>query len=137
MRLLLADEPTAHLDPASAAGARATLAGLRGRVAMLVASHDAELAALLRGTGPADAREAAPGVGTAGSLGERGASPAPAAPAASDDPCAGTGLRAANATRATGHGGGHWALLRTLPGGGAACCAGSRSPSWRPWPPSG
>ncbi|MET1034088.1 MAG: thiol reductant ABC exporter subunit CydC [Arthrobacter sp.] len=112
VRLLLADEPTAHLDAASAARVRGALAGLRGRVAMLVASHDAELAALLRGTGPADAREAAPArVGTAGSLGERGV------PAAPDATGADTGLRPAGAGRATGPGGGHWALLRTLPWG--------------------
>lgn len=39
-RLVLLDEPTAHLDDASARIIRATIAGLRRRVAVIVASHD-------------------------------------------------------------------------------------------------
>ncbi|MBH0081906.1 thiol reductant ABC exporter subunit CydD [Salinibacterium sp. SWN167] len=45
--LLLLDEPTAHLDPASAARVEAALAELRGRpVTVLVASHESGIAAL-------------------------------------------------------------------------------------------
>ncbi|MBH0097609.1 thiol reductant ABC exporter subunit CydD [Salinibacterium sp. NSLL150] len=45
--LLLLDEPTAHLDPASAARVEAAIAELRGRpVTVLVASHEAGIAAL-------------------------------------------------------------------------------------------
>lgn len=69
--LVLADEPTAHLDDASADAVRAALAAIRGRVAMVVATHDRTLAALLRhgtdGTdGAAGAAAPAPGGGTAG-----------------------------------------------------------------------
>ncbi|MGN6204028.1 thiol reductant ABC exporter subunit CydC [Humibacter sp.] len=39
-RLVLLDEPTAHLDADSAAGIRREIARLRGRVTVLVASHD-------------------------------------------------------------------------------------------------
>jgi ATP-binding cassette, subfamily C, bacterial CydCD len=45
-RLLLLDEPTAHLDDASAARVAAVLAGLRGTVSVLLVTHDAGLAAL-------------------------------------------------------------------------------------------
>ncbi|MGY1667886.1 thiol reductant ABC exporter subunit CydC [Geodermatophilus sp. SYSU D00696] len=45
-RLLLADEPTAHLDEASAARVAAVLAGLRGTVTVLLVTHDPALAAL-------------------------------------------------------------------------------------------
>ncbi|QAV70850.1 thiol reductant ABC exporter subunit CydD [Salinibacterium sp. UTAS2018] len=45
--LLLLDEPTAHLDPASAARVEAALAELRGRpVTVIVASHETGIAAL-------------------------------------------------------------------------------------------
>jgi len=45
--LLLLDEPTAHLDPASAARVESAIAELRGRpVTVLVASHEAGIAAL-------------------------------------------------------------------------------------------
>ncbi|MGJ8721490.1 MAG: thiol reductant ABC exporter subunit CydD [Salinibacterium amurskyense] len=45
--LLLLDEPTAHLDPASAARVEAAIADLRGRpVTVLVASHETGIAAL-------------------------------------------------------------------------------------------
>ncbi|WP_162940329.1 thiol reductant ABC exporter subunit CydC [Gryllotalpicola protaetiae] len=47
VRVALLDEPTAHLDPASAALVRAEIGGLRARgVAVVVASHDPELRAL-------------------------------------------------------------------------------------------
>ncbi|RFU19820.1 thiol reductant ABC exporter subunit CydC [Geodermatophilus marinus] len=45
-RLLLLDEPTAHLDTASAARVAAVLAGLRGTVTVLLVTHDPALAAL-------------------------------------------------------------------------------------------
>lgn len=45
--LLLLDEPTAHLDPASAARVETAIAELRGRpVTVIVASHEAGIAAL-------------------------------------------------------------------------------------------
>ncbi|WP_239521698.1 thiol reductant ABC exporter subunit CydC [Geodermatophilus sabuli] len=45
-RLLLLDEPTAHLDADAAARVAAVLAGLRGTVSMLLVTHDPALAAL-------------------------------------------------------------------------------------------
>ncbi|TFV52291.1 ATP-binding cassette domain-containing protein, partial [Geodermatophilus sp. DF01-2] len=45
-RLLLLDEPTAHLDDAAAATVAAVLAELRGTVSVLLVTHDAGLAAL-------------------------------------------------------------------------------------------
>ncbi|WP_343902165.1 thiol reductant ABC exporter subunit CydC [Arthrobacter rhombi] len=48
VRLLLADEPTAHLDGASAAAVRSQLTALRGQVTLVVATHDRVLAGLLR-----------------------------------------------------------------------------------------
>ncbi|WP_245817140.1 thiol reductant ABC exporter subunit CydC [Geodermatophilus saharensis] len=45
-RLLLLDEPTAHLDGASAARVAAVLAGLRGTVTVLLVTHDPALAEL-------------------------------------------------------------------------------------------
>jgi len=44
--LLLLDEPTAHLDAASAALIEAELLSLRGRVTMVIASHEASIARL-------------------------------------------------------------------------------------------
>ncbi|WP_417219018.1 thiol reductant ABC exporter subunit CydC [Arthrobacter sp.] len=64
--LVLADEPTAHLDDASAAAVRAALAAISGQVAVVVATHDRTLAALLRednaaaGAPGTDPRRAAP-----------------------------------------------------------------------------
>ena len=48
--VLLADEPTAHLDEVSAAAVRSALAGLVDEVTLVVATHDRELAAMLRPT---------------------------------------------------------------------------------------
>ncbi|WP_244522347.1 thiol reductant ABC exporter subunit CydC [Geodermatophilus africanus] len=45
-RLLLLDEPTAHLDDAAATRVAAVLAGLRGTVSVLLVTHDPTLAAL-------------------------------------------------------------------------------------------
>lgn len=47
VELALFDEPTAHLDPVSAAAVRQALASQRGSVAMVVATHDQLLAAML------------------------------------------------------------------------------------------
>ncbi|MFL4472675.1 thiol reductant ABC exporter subunit CydC [Paeniglutamicibacter sp. MACA_103] len=48
INLVLADEPTAHLDEESASRIRRALRGLRGQCALLVATHDRALAAMLR-----------------------------------------------------------------------------------------
>lgn len=48
INLVLADEPTAHLDEESAVRIRRALAGLDSRCALLVASHDRALATMLR-----------------------------------------------------------------------------------------
>ncbi|MHA7305918.1 thiol reductant ABC exporter subunit CydC [Arthrobacter sp. TMN-49] len=47
VELALFDEPTAHLDPASAGAVRRQLAALQGSVAVVVATHDVLLAGLL------------------------------------------------------------------------------------------
>lgn len=59
VELALFDEPTAHLDPVSARCVRAAIAALAGSLALVVATHDTLLAALLRGTGDYSAAEAA------------------------------------------------------------------------------
>ncbi|WP_246657793.1 thiol reductant ABC exporter subunit CydD [Arthrobacter yangruifuii] len=46
VHVLLADEPTAHLDAASAAAVRTALSGLRGRATVLLVAHDAATAAM-------------------------------------------------------------------------------------------
>ncbi|MCQ2001186.1 thiol reductant ABC exporter subunit CydD [Arthrobacter zhaoxinii] len=46
VRVLLADEPTAHLDAHSASAVRAALRALRGRTTVLLVAHDAETAAI-------------------------------------------------------------------------------------------
>ncbi|MFI7481908.1 thiol reductant ABC exporter subunit CydC [Kocuria sp. M1R5S2] len=45
-RVLLLDEPTAHLDPANARRVEQLVAGLRGTVTVVLASHEAAVAAL-------------------------------------------------------------------------------------------
>ncbi|MBM6620949.1 thiol reductant ABC exporter subunit CydC [Micrococcaceae bacterium RIT802] len=77
--LVLADEPTAHLDGASAAAVRSALAAIRGQVALVVATHDRTLAALLRG-GPEGAAAPAPAP-DGGAAGARLGEPAPEATA--------------------------------------------------------
>lgn len=127
VRLVLADEPTAHLDPLSADAVRGALAGLRGRAALLVASHDVRLAAMLRGHGREAAAEpdenAASGAGVPDRTAATGASAKPAA--VPDDAEISTRPMAAPGA-AAGHRGRdlpirsgrrHWALLRTLPWG--------------------
>ena len=44
-RLLLLDEPTSHLDPARRTALRALLDGLRGQIAVVLATHDLDCAA--------------------------------------------------------------------------------------------
>ncbi|WP_411734338.1 thiol reductant ABC exporter subunit CydC [Paeniglutamicibacter sp.] len=53
INLVLADEPTAHLDEESAARIRRAMCALRGQCALLVATHDRALAAMLRDREPA------------------------------------------------------------------------------------
>ncbi|MGY1829615.1 thiol reductant ABC exporter subunit CydC [Geodermatophilus sp. SYSU D01180] len=119
-RLLLLDEPTAHLDEASAARVAAVLAGLRGTVTVLLVTHDPALAALADRTvtlaGPAV--PASPGARSAVSWRSAAdghettdlAGPEPAAPATS--------------TPATGLGWPRRALVRAVAAGTASAGAG-------------
>ncbi|ADB76198.1 thiol reductant ABC exporter subunit CydC [Geodermatophilus obscurus] len=59
-RLLLLDEPTAHLDDAAAARVAAVLAGLHGTVSTLLVTHDRGLAALADRTADLPSPAAAP-----------------------------------------------------------------------------
>ncbi|SDC74970.1 ATP-binding cassette, subfamily C, CydCD [Geodermatophilus telluris] len=127
-RLLLLDEPTAHLDADSAARVAAVLADLRGTVTVLLVTHDPALAALadrtvdLPGT-PAPAPAPAPA---------RSAQWSPSAP--EDRHCAdladtgGTTASSAPATApATATGGLGWprrALARAVAAGTASAGAG-------------
>ncbi|MGY1822105.1 thiol reductant ABC exporter subunit CydC [Geodermatophilus sp. SYSU D00079] len=90
-RLLLLDEPTAHLDADAAARVAAVLAGLRGTVTVLLVTHDPALAALADRTvhlaaapapplapGPAHAGPSAPD--RPGSAGRGNTLPAPDTP---------------------------------------------------------
>ncbi|MDO5742835.1 MAG: thiol reductant ABC exporter subunit CydC [Micrococcaceae bacterium] len=102
INLVLADEPTAHLDEASAHLIRQGLVALRGRCALLVATHDRTLAAMLRGQ-----------AGTGGSA--AGLAPLPvegdrasAEPVATEPP----GRLPASLQ---GSPLAHWALLRSMP----------------------
>lgn len=70
--LLLLDEPTAHLDAASAEAVEAVIAGLRGRATVLLIAHDPQTAALAgtrvdlvapAGAAPAPRRFAVAGAG--------------------------------------------------------------------------
>ena len=85
-RLLLLDEPTAHLDHDASATVTAVLAGLRGTVSIVLVTHDPALAALADRTVELPAPVAPPaadvdGVAPAGPVGTVTAV-APAAPAA-------------------------------------------------------
>ncbi|SFL10491.1 thiol reductant ABC exporter subunit CydC [Geodermatophilus ruber] len=73
-RLLLLDEPTAHLDDVAAARVAAVLAGLRGTVTVLLVTHDPALAALADRAITLAAPETAPP-----ELAVRAEGPAPAA----------------------------------------------------------
>lgn len=55
VELALFDEPTAHLDAVSAQAVRLALGRLRGSVAVVVATHDTQLAAMLGAPAPAPA----------------------------------------------------------------------------------
>ncbi|MGY1711196.1 thiol reductant ABC exporter subunit CydC [Geodermatophilus sp. SYSU D00758] len=106
-RLLLLDEPTAHLDAASAARVAGVLAGLQGTVSVLLVTHDPALA------GPADrAVDLAPP-----------ALPADAAPVAAARPAAAPGATDPWRPAPDGH-------------GSVAPAGGDRAPRTRlGWPP--
>ena len=111
--LLLADEPTAHLDPVSADAVRAALSGLRGSVGILVASHDRELARQLA---------AAPAGGPRGSIMTADTSQTGTSASAGTvrEPVAAPDVKPASPSRAPSRPRrslAHWALLRTLPWG--------------------
>ncbi|PRY47873.1 ATP-binding cassette subfamily C protein CydCD [Geodermatophilus tzadiensis] len=120
-RLLLLDEPTAHLDAASAARVAAVLAELRGTVTVLLVTHDPALAAL------ADRTVVLPGTAPA-SLPARSPVSGPSAPdrhESADLAAAGATAAAAPAPAATGGLG--WprrALVRTVAAGTASAGAG-------------
>lgn len=100
--LVLADEPTAHLDEVSAARIRAALLRLSARCALLVASHDRVLAAALRG-------QAAPRTGAAPDAGPTLNAPVPdVGPARATETQATTAPAGKRALA-------HWKLLRSLP----------------------
>jgi ATP-binding cassette, subfamily C, bacterial CydCD len=113
-RLLLLDEPTAHLDAASAARVAAVLDGLRGTVTVLLVTHDPALAALADRTVDLGAPVTPPPA----------ASPAISGPSRVDDPeIAGLGAPAPP----TVDGGARWprrALVRAVAGGAASAGAG-------------
>ncbi|WP_369253266.1 thiol reductant ABC exporter subunit CydC [Geodermatophilus amargosae] len=118
-RLLLLDEPTAHLDDASAARVAAVLASLRGTVTVLLVTHDPALAALADRTV---------------TLSSPAAAPVPAARSAVSPPAAADGHGTADpavpavpsvpAATATGLGWPRRALARALAAGAASSGAG-------------
>ena len=95
--LVLADEPTAHLDEVSAARIRAALTRLTDRCALLVASHDRVLAAALRGQAVAQGPE------------PTSDAPVPENPAVQAAEIPATEIPSGRRTLA------HWKLLRSLP----------------------
>jgi ATP-binding cassette subfamily C protein CydCD len=118
-RLLLLDEPTAHLDAASAARVAAVLAALRGTVTVLLVTHDPALAAL------ADRAVTLPGA-----PGAVAPAPAIAVPSAADRP-EHAGLAAAPAPVTPAHpaaptalGWPRRALVRAVAAGTASAGAG-------------
>ncbi|WP_372697844.1 thiol reductant ABC exporter subunit CydC [Arthrobacter sp. JSM 101049] len=123
-RLLLADEPTAHLDAVSAAAVRSTLAGLRGQVMLVVATHDATLAALLRGTENTLAADPDPEPESLEAQPGEPPSPEPPARGTADAPAAGDAARRPAA-------GARWRLLASIRwwrsglGGGVLLAAGA------------
>lgn len=107
INLVLADEPTAHLDVTSAQRIRVAMNGLRPRCALLVASHDRDLAAMLRrevGESPAEILylAAADENGTLPDAAHAEAAPAPLSAAQS---------RAVTDKRRAAH----WRLLGSMP----------------------
>ena len=119
VRVLLADEPTAHLDSRSAAAVRRGLTGLRGRATVLLVAHDADTAAIADLLIPVDPHGATTS----------------AAPAALHSVAAGTGPGADPAQRAPEG-------TPAAPGPGATAAASTRpahQPLWknllvlRPW----
>ncbi|MCC9145093.1 MULTISPECIES: thiol reductant ABC exporter subunit CydD [unclassified Arthrobacter] len=60
VRILLADEPTAHLDAQSASSVRAALSRLRGTVTVLMVAHDAATAAIADVVIPVETSAAGP-----------------------------------------------------------------------------
>lgn len=117
-RLLLLDEPTAHLDGASAARVAAVLASLRGTVTVLLVTHDPALAAL------ADRTVTLPGVAvTAASRTTPAISPPPAARGAEIADLAGPAA-AGSPVPAAGLGWPRRALARALAAGTASAGAG-------------
>ncbi len=118
--LLLLDEPTAHLDDASAARVAATLAGLRGTVTTVLVTHEPALAAL------AD-RTVSLGAATTPTAAAGEAAPLPpSAPSGIESPGAAPALGASDAGVAAGDGIG-WprrALARAVATGAASSLSG-------------
>lgn len=75
IRLLLADEPTAHLDGASARAIEAALAALRGKVTVVLVAHDPATASLADQLIPVRRAAGTAGAGAAGA-GAAGMGPA-------------------------------------------------------------
>ncbi|MGY1703395.1 thiol reductant ABC exporter subunit CydC [Geodermatophilus sp. SYSU D00697] len=114
-RLLLLDEPTAHLDDAAATRVAAVLAGLRGTVTVLLVTHDPALAGLADRTIDLPGPRPCPSATRAHS-----AAPIPAGTTA-------RAHRAAPAAVASGTGGLRWprrALARAVAAGAASAGAG-------------
>jgi ATP-binding cassette subfamily C protein CydCD len=99
--LLLLDEPTAHVDPVSARIIEETIASLRGRVTVVLASHEAEVTALASvrieldesraWTAPSSAGTGHGAAGAAGAAGVAGVAAAAAVrPAADGEPATST-----------------------------------------------
>ncbi|MFJ6418174.1 thiol reductant ABC exporter subunit CydD [Paeniglutamicibacter sp. NPDC091659] len=106
VELVLADEPTAHLDEVSAARVRAALRRLTDRCALLVASHDRVLAAALRGQATT---HAAAGQAAGQGAGPTSDAPVPEIPAVRATETLATEIPSGRRTLA------HWKLLRSLP----------------------
>ncbi|MGY1690996.1 thiol reductant ABC exporter subunit CydC [Geodermatophilus sp. SYSU D01105] len=121
-RLLLLDEPTAHLDDAAAARVAAVLAGLRGTVTVVLVTHDPALAALADRSVTLAATRAHSAVPIPAGTTARAHTPAPI-PAGTTAPA----LTAAPAAAASGTGGLRWprrALARAVAAGAASAGAG-------------
>jgi ATP-binding cassette subfamily C protein CydCD len=118
-RLLLLDEPTAHLDADATARVAAVLTGLRGTVTTVLVSHDPALTALADRTidlGPPPSGVSATATVSPSAAGD-GSTPAPAAAVGS--PVAGIAV-----TSGTGIGWPGRALARAVATGAASSLAG-------------